>query len=305
MTPAPHFADRLIQRVRQLGCPLCLGLDPDLSRIPRLFRSGSMAPNAPATAAAMAAFCYAVLDRYGDRVAIVKPQSAFFERLGWRGIEVLDQVVAAARARGLLVLLDAKRGDIDSTAAAYAGYLDPDGALPVDAITVNPYLGRDTLAPFVEAAERHGRALFVLTKTSNPGSGDYQDRLVGERPLFEQVAASLAEWMERLRGPATGWSSLGVVAGATFAEPSRRIRALLPHALMLVPGYGAQGGGAAAALSGFVPGPDGRLEGGVVNSSRALLFPADADSGDTRTWEHAIDSARDRTIAELRAAVEA
>ena len=257
----------------------------------------------PQTAVAVEAFLHAVLDRYGEHVAVVKPQIAFFEQLGWRGLQVLERVVERARQSGTLVLLDAKRGDIDSTAAAYAAYLDPDGALPVDAITVNPYLGRDTLAPFFDWSARAGRGVFVLVKTSNPGSRDYQDVHSPQRPLFEVVAQSLAEQAEKLRGPETGWSSLGVVVGATHPQQSPSVRALLPNALFLVPGYGAQGGGAEAAVSGFVRGPEGHLEGGIVNSSRAVLFPPDSQCDDIRAWEAAIDAARERAIDELRRAV--
>ena len=299
----PHFADQLIERVRHLGHPLCLGLDPHLPLIPPLFRRGGMAPTDPATAPAVQAFLEAVLDRYADRVAVVKPQIAFFEQLGWRGVQTLEHIVARARARGLLVLLDAKRSDIDSTAAAYAAYLDPNGAMPVDAITVNPYLGRDSLAPFITRAERGGRGLFVLVKTSNPGSRDYQDRLVDQRPLYEAVAESLADTAHRLTGPLTGWSALGVVAGATHPEQSRRIRGVLPNALFLVPGYGAQGGDARDAISGFIRGPGGYLEGGIVNSSRGLLFPEAAMTGDARIWEGAIEAARERTIDDLAQAI--
>lgn len=298
-TPAAHFADRLIQRVRQLGHPLCVGLDPHLPLIPPLFRRGTMAPADPQTAPAVETFLRAILDRVAGRVAIVKPQIAFFEQLGWRGMQTLTHIVAAARERQLLVLLDAKRGDIGSTAEGYASYLDPAGALPVDAMTVNPYLGRDTLLPFVESAAAAGAGVFVLVKTSNSGSADYQDRTVDGRPLFEVVAASLTDIATRLVGPATGWSSLGVVAGATYPEPSLRIRAVLPRAVFLVPGYGAQGGAARAAVSGFVRGPDGRLEGGIVSSSRGILFPDDAAPGNLHAWERAIDAACDRAIDEL------
>lgn len=289
-------------RVRQLGHPLCLGLDPHLSQLPPLFRRGTMHPADPATAGAVQEFLFTILDRYAERVAVVKPQSAFFEQLGWRGVQVLDAVARRARQLGMLVLLDAKRGDIDSTAAAYAAYLDPRGALPVEAITLNPYLGRDTLAPFVRAASEHGAGLFVLVKTSNPGAGDYQDRRVGERPLYEIVAESLAADEATLRGPDTGWSSLGIVVGATQPDDAPRIRELLPRALFLVPGYGAQGGGSAAAVRGFVRGPAGALEGGIVNSSRGVLFPAGSQTDSASAWERAIDEAQARTVEDLRAA---
>lgn len=296
-----HFADRLITRVRELGQPLCLGLDPHLALIPPLFRRGGMDRREAATATAVEEFLLAVLERYAGKVAVVKPQSAFFEQLGWRGVAVLDRLIGRARELGLLVLLDAKRGDIDSTAEAYTAYLDPQAPLNADALTVNPYLGCDTLQPFVERCRMHERGIFVLVKTSNPGSRDYQDQLVGSAPLYEVVAQSLAPHSLGLRGK-TGWSSLGVVVGATHPAQSQRVRELLPHALFLVPGYGAQGGGAADAVAGFVAGPRGR-EGGVVNSSRGLLFPKDPAGDSASAWERAIDAARDRAIAELGDAV--
>ncbi len=299
--PPRHFADALIRRQRRLGHPLCVGLDPHLDRIPPLFRQGSMDPSDPRTAAAIEGFLDAVLGRVGDRVAAVKPQIAFFERLGWRGLRVLEKVVSRARRQRLLVLLDAKRGDVGSTAAGYAAaYLGPQAALDCDALTLSPYLGRDSLQPFFERAQHRGRGLFVLVKTSNPGSGDFQDRrLEGGSPLFLAVAESLAGEALALRGPSTGWSSLGVVVGATYPGESERVRELLPHSLFLVPGYGAQGGSARDALRGFVRGPDGRIEGGVVNSSRAILFPPDAGAGSARRWERAVDGALDRSIGDL------
>ena len=304
MTPSPtHFADRLIARVRALGHPLCAGLDPHLPLIPPLFRRGSMRPADPQTAAAVESFMLAVLERLAGRVAIVKPQSAFFEQLGWRGMQALDRVIRTAHDVGLLVLLDAKRGDIGTTATAYAACLDVEAATPVDALTVNPYLGRDTLQPFVDAAARGGNGVFVLVKTSNPGAADYQDRAIDSRTLFEHVADSLRELCDGLRGPATGWSSLGIVAGATYPAESERLRTILPHALFLVPGYGAQGGSARDAVRGFVRGADGRREGGIVSSSRGLLFPPDGATDDRRTWERAIDAASDRAAGELADAV--
>ena len=265
-----------------------------------------MAPEAPETAAAVQAFCVAVLDRLAGRVAVVKPQVAFFERLGWRGVQALDGVVAAARERGLLVLLDAKRGDIGSTARGYAeAYLGSEAVLPVDALTVNPYLGLDTLEPFVKAAGETGAGVFVLVKTSNPGSGDLQDRSLGGKPLYERLAESLAGIAERMIGPETGWSSLGAVVGATYPQVHQRVRELLPRALFLVPGYGAQGAGPREAVAGFVAGPEGRLEGGLVNSSRGILFPPGSDTDTALGWERAVDAALDRAIGELGDAVSA
>jgi orotidine-5'-phosphate decarboxylase len=298
------FADRLILRVRELGHPLCVGLDPHLASLPPVFAQGTMAPGDERTADAVEGFLAAVIDRVAGRVAIVKPQIAFFEQLGWRGIRALERLGERARAQGLMVLVDAKRGDIGSTAEGYAAaYLGADAAMPADALTVNPYLGFDTLEPFVQTAKANGRGLFVLVKTSNPGSGDLQDREVEGEPLFGRVARGLARSEALLRGPKTGWSSLGVVCGATWPDQARRVREALPSALFLVPGYGAQGGSATAAVAPFSAGPSG-LEGGIVNSSRAILFPdAARGAGDARTWERAIDAALDRSIDELGNAV--
>ncbi|MAG32480.1 MAG: orotidine-5'-phosphate decarboxylase [Deltaproteobacteria bacterium] len=300
-----NFADRLILRTRALGHPLCVGLDPHLAAIPPLFAKDSMRAESASTADAVEAFLGAVIDRIAGRVAIVKPQIAFFEQLGWRGIRALDRLCARARRADLMVLLDAKRGDIGSTAEGYAGaYLASDAAMPVDAMTVNPYLGFDTLEPFARVANQAGRGIFVLVKTSNPGSGDLQDRDVEGQPLFGRVADGLARIEGTLAGPRTGWSSLGVVCGATWPDQARRVREALPHALFLVPGYGAQGGSASAAVQSFRPGPAGR-EGGLVNSSRGILFPAAAKgTSDAGAWESAIDDALDRAIDELASAIQ-
>lgn len=299
----PHFADDLMRRSRALRHPLCVGIDPHLGAIPEAFREGQMTPTDPRTSAAVERFCCAAVDRLQGRVAIVKPQIAFFEQLGWRGLRCLEAVVERAWARGLRVLLDAKRGDIGSTASAYvAAYLGAGAALPVDAVTLNPWLGRDTLEPWVAACEAQGRGVFALVKTSNPGSGDLQDRIVDGRALFEHAGASFADFARRLAGPATGWSSFGAVVGATHPEQAARAREAMPQSLFLVPGYGAQGGSAADAVRGFVPGPAGR-EGGVVNSSRALLFPPDASGGDTARWEAAFDAAVVRAASELGEAI--
>ena len=300
------FADRVVLRVRSLGHPLCAGLDPDLARIPAPFRRGSMEPSAPETADAVAAFCRAYLERVAHRVAALKPQSAFFEALGWRGVRVLSEVVADARASGLPVILDAKRGDIGSTAEAYtAAYLAADAPLRTDAITVNPYLGLDALEPFVREAERTNGGVFVLARTSNPGGRDFQDvRDRAGRPLYELVADALRPVAKRLTGPVTGFSGLGLVTGATRPEEARGLRALASTALFLVPGYGAQGASARDAVAGFVPGPGGRLEGGLVNASRSLHFPS-GGSETARAWELGVDAALDRATSELAAALDA
>jgi len=305
----PSFADRAILATRRLGHPLCVGLDPHLGLLPELFRQGSMSPQDPQTSDAVEVFLGQVIDRVAGRVAVVKPQIAFFERLGWRGLATLERLTEKARAAGLLVLLDAKRGDIGSTAAAYAAAYFGGGAdgneagLEVDALTINPYLGLDSLEPFFAGAKAAEAGLFVLVKTSNAGSGDFQDLEVGAagKTLFEAVAETLAPTAEAWRG-ATGWSSLGVVVGATKAGDAPAVRARLPHSLFLVPGYGAQGGGAAEALAGFVEGPGGRREGGLVSSSRAVVFPAAAaKASSAAAWDQAFEDALARAIEDLAA----
>lgn len=264
-----------------------------------------MAPGDPRTAEAVEAFGRAVIERVAERAAALKPQSAFFEALGPPGVAVLGRLVAEARRAGLPVLLDAKRGDVGSTAAAYArAYLGPEAPLRSDALTVNPYLGAETLAPFVEEAAAGEAGLFVLVKTSNPGSGDLQDlRGRDEQPLYVRVAGLLAPLATRLRGAETEWSGLGVVVGAPYPEPALRVREALPRSLFLVPGYGAQGARARDAVAGFVPGPAGQLEGGLVNASRSVLFPEGAHTDDAARWERALAAALDIAVTELGEAV--
>jgi orotidine-5'-phosphate decarboxylase len=272
-------------------------LDPHLDRIPSAFRKGSMLPGDPATPEAVQAFCAEIIDRLEKRVAVVKPQIALFEQLGWRGLQVLEVLIDRCRANDLLVVLDAKRGDIGSTAEGYArAYLEPGAGLDVDAITVNPYLGCDTLTPFIERCRSHGRGVFVLAKTSNPGSGDLQDRSLGTETVFEAVAQMLADDCRSLVGPNTGWSSLGVVVGANHPEQADRVRQRLPEALFLVPGFGAQGATAEQAVQGFRSGSSGR-EGGIVNSSRAILYP------ECESWETGFETALGEAIDQLGEAV--
>jgi len=299
----PAFSDRVIERTRALGHPLCVGLDPYLDRLPSIFRRGAMQPQHPDTAQAVEEFCCRVIDLIAADVAVVKPQASLFERLGWRGWHALERVIRYARAAGLLVLLDAKRGDIAETATAYAqAYLSSDSCCGVDAVTVNPYLGPETLAPFIIEAEKAERGVVVLVRNSNPDSSIYQELDTAAGPLFAVVAASLAKWQDRLAGKLTGWSSLGVTVAATHAEATERIRMALPHALFLVLGYGAQGASAGEAVRGFRRGPAG-LEGGIVSSSRPILFPTAFSDAGAGNWEKEVCTALARTTNELGEAV--
>lgn len=285
------FADRLIAGVRSLG-PLCVGVDPHPTVLPALFGT-------PGAAAAEAWGC-ALVQRAAGRVAVVKPQAGLFERWGGRGLLALERVCREARSAGLLVLMDAKRGDIGSTAEGYAaGFLAPGAPCESDALTVNPYLGLDSLEPFLAVAEAHGRGVAALARTSNPGAADFQALSVDGDPLYLHVARALARHADRLQGPRTGWSGLMLVAGATAPAEARRLREAAPRCLFLVPGYGAQGAGASDALAGFVP-RNGRLEGGVVSASRSVASPPGAEQASTAAeWDRLIEAAIDRAQADL------
>lgn len=286
-----NFADRLIAGVREKG-PLCVGIDPHAALIPALF--GKSGPEAAAK------WGVALVERCIGRASVVKPQAGLFERWGASGLRALEEVCRAATRAGLVVILDAKRGDIGSTAEGYAeGYLGADSSCPCDAITVNPYMGVDTIEPFVAVAEREGKGVVVLARTSNPGSRDFQQKLIDGEPLYLHVARALAPMVTRLRSPETGWSGLMLVAGATGPQEAARLRAASGEALFLVPGYGAQGASARDALAGFVQGPNG-LEGGVVNASRSVTMPNGAmDTASVKDWERKIDLAVTAAQAEL------
>ena len=236
------FADRFVEAVRAKG-PLCVGIDPHAGRIPDLF--GGDTPEG------LEAWGKAVVHAATGRAGIIKPQAGLFERHGWQGMKALAAVSAAARDAGLLVLMDAKRGDIGSTAEGYAAaYLSQEAPFACDALTVNPYMGLDTLEPHVRTAEANGKGVIVLARTSNPGSADYQAKDLEGAPLFARVVESLDPMIERLKG-SSGWSGLMLVTGATGPDEAQHLRTLAPKALFLVPGYGAQGAGAADAVAGF------------------------------------------------------
>ena len=215
---------------------------------------------------------------------------------------ILADLCHEAMAEGLIVIMDAKRGDIGSTSTAYAdAYLGPNAGFPSDALTINPFLGMDTLEPFMTVADDTMSGLFVLVRTSNPGSADVQGITADDgRPVFHHLADQLRPLIEAREAADCGFSSIGIVAGATYPEEAAMLRRLLPSALFLVPGFGAQGGGREDAFAGFVDGPEGP-EGGVVNASRGLSFPQDAqDASNHATWRQAIDAATDHAIKTLR-----
>ena len=290
----PAFADRLIGATRKYG-PLCVGIDPHEDMLPALF--------GPVSAASISRWGLAVVERCVGRVGVVKPQAALFERWGSKGVAALEKVCEEATKAGLVVILDAKRGDIGTTARGYArGYLSGSACCKCDALTVNPYMGIETIEPFVVEAEKYAKGVAVLARTSNPGAADFQEIAPDDEPVYMRVARSLKPMSERLAGKEVEWSGLMLVAGATSPAEVRKIREAAPNSLFLVPGYGAQGASAKAALSGFRKGPKG-LEGGVVNASRSVTYLPGSDEAETTAeWEAAIAKAIDAAQADLRAA---
>lgn len=284
------FADRFVAATETYG-PLCVGIDPHQGRIPFLFGGD--------TPAGLETWGIAIVEAMAGLAGIVKPQAGLFERHGWEGMRALARVCDAARAHGLLILMDAKRGDIGSTAEGYAAaYLQADSPFTCDALTVNPYMGLDTLEPHVAAAEQSGKGVIVLARTSNPGSRDYQARDLEGAPLYARVVESLAPMMARLEGNA-GWSGLMLVTGATGPDEARALRARAPKSLFLVPGYGAQGAGAREAVAGFVKGG-----GGCVNASRSVTFPAGADHApDRESWTDILQAAIQSAQTDLLSAL--
>ena len=291
-----NFADRLDEAVARAGNPCLVGLDPHVDLLPPEFAAARTGTTRADRARAIGDFLCEVIDLAAGRIPAVKPQSALFEIHGPEGAAAWDRVVRRAHEKGLLVIGDVKRGDIDSTARAYArAYLEEDPASPgsaCDAITVNPYLGADSVRPFLETCARAGKGIYVLVRTSNPGGALFQDH--GSPRLYERVADAVVEWGKELVG-SRGLSSVGAVVGATHPAELALLRGRMPATPFLIPGYGAQGGGAADVLGGFLPG--GR--GAIVNSSRAVLFAWKEPRFAGRSWKDATRSALDEMIAAL------
>jgi orotidine-5'-phosphate decarboxylase len=287
-----NFADRLAEAVARKGSTLCVGLDPRIELLPPELVTG-LKPGRAGRARAYERFCEGLIEAVAEEAVAVKPQVAFFEALGGYGLTALERVCDAAAERGLLVIADAKRGDIRSTAEAYAeAWLAPrDGGRPVaDALTVNPYMGGDSVEPFLAACGQ-GAGLFVLARTSNPGAADLQEELLLDgRPLWERTAELIAEWGAGLIGE-SGLSSVGAVVGATHPEAVERARELMPAQVLLLPGVGAQGGSAGDLAAAFRDHPAG----GLVVAARSVIYAWRERRGD---WQQSVRAA----AAELRQA---
>lgn len=289
-----HFVDRLLDASDDRGAPICVGLDPVLDRLPASLRQKVDAGSARSATRAIHAFCSGVLEAVAPFVPCVKLQSACFERYLWPGVEAYHQLIDQARQLGLLVIADAKRGDIGISAAHYAAgclaepaFNDISLAGP-DALTINGYLGGDSLEPFLETARREDKGLFVLVRTSNPGGDALQGLpLADGRPVSDAVAQLVATLGDTAQDIGKhGYSLLGAVVGATKPDDAARLRLLMPRQIFLVPGYGAQGGGVREVLPCF--NRDGR--GAIITASRSVLYAFDpADTSDA--WQKSIAQA--------------
>ncbi len=275
-----NFSDELVRKIAEMENPTVLGLDPKLDYIPDFIKeyAEQIFPEeaAKATAKALWLFNKAIIDATCDIIPAVKVQYAYYEMYGIEALKTMLLTIRYAQKKGMLVISDAKRNDIGSTATAYAeGILGNTDLLlgenmPMtgsDAVTVNPYLGIDGVKPFIDVAKREGKGVFCLVRTSNPSAGDFQDLKLGDgRMVYEAVAAKVNEWGEELIGE-EGFSSLGAVVGATWPEQAVQLRKAMPKAIILVPGYGAQGASADDAVASFTA--DGK--GSIVNASRSIM----------------------------------
>jgi orotidine 5''-phosphate decarboxylase, subfamily 2 len=268
-TEVVAFSDRVAESVERKRSQLVVGLDPRIDLLPVELRGEAVLGRASA-AGAVERFCKGIVDAVAPYVVAVKPQVAFFEALGSDGWLALEAVSRYAAEAGLLVIADAKRGDIGSTARAYAAaFLEPRGAEPplADALTINPYLGSDSIDPFLAACRRHGAGIFCLVRTSNAG-GDLQDVILKDgRTMWHHVASLVAEWGEETTGE-VGLSSVGAVVGATHPRAVAEARRLMPRTILLLPGVGAQGGTVADLGRAFQSGPASAL----VSASRSVIY---------------------------------
>jgi orotidine-5'-phosphate decarboxylase len=295
-----HFADRLLQACKKKSNSLCAGIDPRWDQLPMEIRKRHAQGTLEAVAAAFEEFGLRVLEIVAPLVPVVKPQSAFFEACGPAGMRAQQAILARAKTLGLITILDNKRGDIASTAEAYAdaalaGTLVDGKRQPVwaaDALTVNPYLGRDAIEPFLKSARHCDGGVFVLVRTSNKGAAQFQDLPCDGKPLYQHVAEAVGAWALENLG-SSGCGDVGAVVGATHPAELNNVRQWLPHVLFLVPGYGAQGGSGADIAGGFRA--DG--SGAIVNSSRGLTACFKPDDA---KWEEAIEQATRAAIRELR-----
>lgn len=269
--------DRLCEAILEKGNPTVAGLDPKLAFVPNFIKEASFkkyGQTLEGAADALLTFNKGLIDALYDIVPAVKPQCAYYEMYGWQGVKALHDTIAYAKEKGLFVITDGKRNDIGTTMEAYAAahlgevsveesvFAPFDG----DALTVNGYLGSDGINPLLPICKEKDKDIFVLVKTSNPSSGELQDQMIADNTVYRTMGDMCEQWGEDTRG-AHGYSAVGAVVGATYPAQLGELRQALPHTMFLVPGYGAQGGGAKDVAPAF----DKRGLGAIINSSRAIM----------------------------------
>ena len=296
-----HFGNRLVNKIRKTKSFLCVGVDPHFNLIPEIFDLNN------SKFEKVENFCYSLLDCCIGLVPAIKPQIALFEQLGPKGMSLLASLCKIAQSKEILVIMDAKRGDIGSTSQAYANaYLGKDAPFPSDALTVNPWLGLDSLEPFFTKVEESGSGLFVLTHTSNIGSKDLQEVVLQNGlKCYEHLANILKPIVDKNEGN-LGLSSIGLVSGATFKKQAIELRNLLPNSPFLIPGYGAQGASAVDAIAPLMH--DSTIPGlrnfGLINASRSVSFPENSYSAkNIDDWKNIIQNKIKETNIELTSTI--
>jgi len=301
---AGNFADRLMAAIEEKNSRVCVGIDPVPERFPPEFQPSDGDWREDAVLTATRTFCWSIIGAVSDKAAAVKFNSAFFERLSPEGTRLLDDLLFTMENvhPDLLAIVDAKRGDIGSTATAYAlglfrEYYGYSPGVP-HAVTVNPYLGTDGFTPFLEEVRRLDRGVFVLVKTSNPSARELQDLEAEGKPIYVHVAELVNRWGEDMIGD-RGYSSVGAVVGATYPEQLRELRQVMPHTPFLVPGFGAQGGGAEDVVGAF----DEDGLGAIVNSSRGIIYAYAASPYASRFDASRFDEAAAQAAEDMRVAI--
>lgn len=294
-----NFADRLLNEIDKKQNPSVVGLDPRIEKIPQFIKDDVLEKygnTLKAVGEGFLIFNKRIINSIKNIVAIVKPQIAFYERYGIEGIKAFQETVNYAKMKGLIVIEDAKRNDIGSTARAYSdGHLGKaeliDGTkeliFDLDAITINPYLGSDGIKPFIEDIKKYGKGCFILVKTSNPSSGELQDKLlISNETIYERLGALVAKWGAETKGE-RGYQSVGAVVGATFPEEARKLRKIMTENIFLMPGYGAQGARGKEIINSF--NKDGY--GAIISNSRGIIFAYESMNNFSEE-EHAEASAK-------------
>jgi orotidine-5'-phosphate decarboxylase len=308
VAPARHFADWMVERANAIDSRVVVGLDPDLGKFPKCLRDAILGSEDPGVVTtSIVDFNKALINGTKPYAVAYKPQAAFYEQYGLAGYSALLETIAYARSVGVPVIFDGKRNDIGHTASAYGNawladkhpFLERANPARGDAITINGYLGRDGVQPFLDASATAG--VFVLAKTSNPTSGELQDLTVDDSTtlLYERMSALSAEWGESNVG-SSGFSRVGLVVGATYPEVARRVREIAPHALFLMPGVGAQGAG----VEGIVMGSNSDGHGAFASSSRGIMYSFDSDvAASVDSWRDEVTAACAKQASELAASI--